>query len=66
MARGLPLWVIGGESSALVETALEFRDSVYRSDMAQAQGGIGRHRLGFVGLQSARDVSGLFLRCAYE
>lgn len=33
MARGLPPWVIGGETSALVESVLEFLMAVYRSDM---------------------------------
>jgi hypothetical protein len=40
MARSLPLWIIGGETSALAETALKFRPA-YQGDMVAVQGGIG-------------------------
>jgi hypothetical protein len=40
VARGLPLWSIGGETSTLVATVLKFR-SVYQGEMATIQGGIG-------------------------
>jgi hypothetical protein len=40
MARGLPVWVIAGETSALAESALKFR-LAYQSDMVTVQGGIG-------------------------
>lgn len=46
MARGLPLRVIGGETSALAKTALEFRELEYQGDMAEVLQSIGRKNKG--------------------
>ena len=40
MARGSPLWVIGGETSALAETVWNF-GLVYRRDISKQEEGIG-------------------------
>jgi hypothetical protein len=35
MARGLPLWVIGGETSALAETVLALREVMGRRQIVR-------------------------------